>query len=74
MSSVRELPERVQEAMQMQVEVKGKNESGGIRETEINEAEGLKWSRILASEAQKQEKLDYDEGELNFYPTSFCEN
>ena len=62
------LPERVQEAMQMQVEAERKKravvlESEGIRESEINKAEGLKRSKILASEALKQEKLNQANGE-----------
>ena len=56
------LPERVQEAMQMQVEAERKKraqvlESEGMRESEINVAEGKKRSRILASEAQKIEQV-----------------
>lgn len=67
------LPERVQEAMQMQVEAERKKraavlESEGIRESEINKAEGLKRSRILVSEAQKQEKLNLAEGEYSRCP------
>ena len=49
-----QLPPRVQEAMQMQVEAERKKraqilESEGIRESAINVAEGEKQSRILAS-------------------------
>lgn len=48
------LPVRVQEAMQMQVEAERKKraailESEGIREADINVAEGKRQSRILAS-------------------------
>lgn len=48
------LPPRVQEAMQMQVEAERKKraailESEGIREAEINVAEGKKRAKILAS-------------------------
>jgi len=48
------LPARVQEAMQMQVEAERKKraailESEGIREAEINVAEGKRLARILAS-------------------------
>ena len=48
------LPARVQEAMQMQVEAERKKraailESEGIREADINVAEGKKRSKILAS-------------------------
>lgn len=64
------LPERVQEAMQMQVEAERKKratvlESEGIRESEINKAEGHKRSKILASEALKQEKLNQAEGKFS---------
>jgi regulator of protease activity HflC (stomatin/prohibitin superfamily) len=48
------LPARVQDAMQMQVEAERKKraailESEGIREAEINVAEGKKRSKILSS-------------------------
>ncbi|CAG2069170.1 unnamed protein product, partial [Timema podura] len=48
------LPTRVQEAMQMQVEAERKKraailESEGVREADINVAEGKRQSRILAS-------------------------
>lgn len=48
------LPSRVQEAMQMQVEAERKKraailESEGIREAEINVAEGKRLAQILAS-------------------------
>lgn len=63
-----QLPARVQEAMQMQVEAERKKrarvlESEGLRESDINVAEGKKRSRILASEAEKQEKINYAQGE-----------
>lgn len=52
------LPERVQEAMQMQVEAERKKravvlESEGRREAEINVAKGEKTAKIYASEADK---------------------
>ena len=61
------LPNRVQEAMQMQVEAERKKraavlESEGRREAEINIAEGMKRSRILASEAMKAEQINSAEG------------
>lgn len=48
------LPSRVHEAMQMQVEAERKKraailESEGIREADINVAEGKKRSQVLAS-------------------------
>lgn len=48
------MPARVQEAMQMQVEAERKKraailESEGVREAEINVAEGKRLARILAS-------------------------
>lgn len=50
------LPQRVQEAMQMQVEAERKKraailESEGVREAEVNVAEGKRLARILASGA-----------------------
>lgn len=64
------LPDRVQEAMQMQVEAERKKraavlESEGIREAEINVAEGKKRARILASEAEKIEQINQAQGEAN---------
>jgi len=61
------LPERVQDAMQMQVEAERKKraailESEGIKAAEINIAEGKKQSRILQSEAEKQEMINAAEG------------
>lgn len=62
------LPDRVHEAMQMQVEAERKKraailESEGIREAEINIAEGKRKSRILASEAERQENINKASGE-----------
>lgn len=62
------MPERVQEAMQMQVEAERKKraailQSEGVREAEINIAEGKKTSRILASEAFRQEQVNQATGE-----------
>ncbi|XP_076332431.1 stomatin-like protein 2, mitochondrial isoform X2 [Tachypleus tridentatus] len=62
------LPERVKDAMQMQVEAERKKraavlESEGIREADINRAEGTKKARILASEAQKMEQINQAQGE-----------
>lgn len=64
------LPERIQEAMQMQVEAERKKrarvlESEGLREAEINVAEGNKRSRILASEAEKLEQINRAQGLFN---------
>ncbi|KAA0183327.1 hypothetical protein HAZT_HAZT004584 [Hyalella azteca] len=61
------LPSRVQEAMQMQVEAERKKratvlESEGIREAEINVAEGRRQARILASEAEKLEQINVATG------------
>lgn len=61
------LPERVQEAMQMQVEAERKKrarvlESEGIRESEINVAEGKKKAQILASEAERMERINKAQG------------
>ncbi|GFW47678.1 stomatin-like protein 2, mitochondrial [Trichonephila clavipes] len=57
------LPQRVNEAMQMQVEAERKKraailESEGIREADINVAEGKKRARILSSEAEKTEQIN----------------
>ncbi|XP_058808837.1 stomatin-like protein 2, mitochondrial [Phymastichus coffea] len=62
------LPERVHEAMQMQVEAERKKraailESEGIREADINIAEGKRQAKILASEAEKQEFINKANGE-----------
>merc|ERR1711953_214315 len=57
------LPERIQEAMQMQVEAERKKraailESEGIRSAEINVAEGRKQAAILKSEAEKAQLIN----------------
>lgn len=57
------LPEKVQEAMQMQVEAERKKrarvlDSEGLREAAINVAEGKKRSQVLASEADKAEQIN----------------
>jgi len=57
------LPDRVQEAMQMQVEAERKKraavlESEGIKTAEINIAEGKKQSEILKSEAEKAQLIN----------------
>ncbi|MCL4121450.1 UNVERIFIED_CONTAM: hypothetical protein GTU68_011700 [Idotea baltica] len=61
------LPQRIQDAMQMQVEAERQKratilESEGIREAEINVAEGKRKSQILASEAEKLEQINVAEG------------
>jgi len=61
------MPERVQEAMQMQVEAERKKraailESEGIKTAEINVAEGQKQAKILESEAQKQQLINEAQG------------
>jgi len=61
------LPPKVQEAMQMQVEAERKKraavlQSEGIRESEINVAEGRRQARILASEADKTEQVNKAKG------------
>merc|ERR1719278_789235 len=61
------MPERVQEAMQMQVEAERKKraailESEGIKTAEINVAEGGKQSKILESEAEKQQLINEAQG------------
>ncbi|XP_054754365.1 stomatin-like protein stl-1 [Lytechinus pictus] len=63
-----ELPSKVKEAMQMQVEAERRKravvlESEGIREYEINVAEGKKNATILASEAIKREEINRADGE-----------
>lgn len=57
------LPERIQEAMQMQVEAERKKranvlESEGIKASEINIAEGKKQATILQSEAEKAQLIN----------------
>jgi len=64
------LPNRVQEAMQMQVEAERKKraailESEGMREADINIAEGKKTARILTSEAEKQETINKAVGDAS---------
>lgn len=64
------LPQRVHEAMQMQVEAERKKraavlESEGIREADINVAEGQRRARILASEAERMELINKAQGEAN---------
>ncbi|RDD37345.1 Stomatin-like protein 2, mitochondrial [Trichoplax sp. H2] len=63
-----QLPSRVKEAMQMQVEAERKKraqvlESEGVREAAINVAEGERQSKILASEALKMEQINLATGE-----------
>lgn len=63
-----QLPTRVHEAMQMQVEAERRKratilESEGVREADINVAEGKRQSRILASEAQRMEQINHANGE-----------
>jgi len=57
------MPERIQQAMQMQVEAERKKrasilESEGHRDAAVNVAEGAKRARILASEAYLQEQIN----------------
>ena len=73
------LPDRVQEAMQMQVEAERKKratvlESEGTREAEINVAEGQKRSRVLASEALKFELTNRAQGELSIVTFTACQH
>ncbi|XP_033337742.2 stomatin like 2 [Megalopta genalis] len=61
------LPQRVQEAMQMQVEAERKKRAAVLnseaqRESEINIAEGKRSAQILASEAAKQEEINKADG------------
>lgn len=61
------LPNRIHEAMQMQVEAERRKravvlESEGIRESDINVAEGKRQARILASEAEMQESINIAAG------------
>ncbi|CAI5439145.1 unnamed protein product [Caenorhabditis angaria] len=63
-----QMPTKIQEAMQMQVEAERKKraailESEGVREAAINKAEGQKRSAILASEASQAEKVNLARGE-----------
>lgn len=62
------LPNRIHEAMQMQVEAERRKravvlESEGIREADINVAEGKRKAKILASEAERQESINIAEGQ-----------
>lgn len=64
------LPERIAEAMQMQVEAERKKraavlESEGLREASINKAEGEKQSKILVSEANQLEQINKARGEAD---------
>ncbi|CAL1270456.1 unnamed protein product [Larinioides sclopetarius] len=64
------LPQRVNEAMQMQVEAERKKraailESEGVREADINVAEGKKRAKILNAEAEKQEQINRAQGEAS---------
>ena len=63
-----QLPTKVKEAMQMQVEAERKKranilDSEGARESAINRAEGLRQSKILASEAMRIEQVNMAKGE-----------
>ena len=62
------MPERVQDAMQQQVEAERKKrarilESEGLKEASINKAEGEKQSAILVSEAKHLEQINQAKGE-----------
>jgi len=62
------LPDRVQEAMQMQVEAERKKraailESEGVKTADINIAEGKKQAAILASEAEKAQLINAATGQ-----------
>lgn len=64
-----QVPKRVQEAMQMQVEAERKKraavlESEGRKEADINVAEGKRQAQILSSEAFKIEQINRAEGEV----------
>ncbi|XP_076801986.1 stomatin-like protein stl-1 [Clavelina lepadiformis] len=63
-----QVPERVQDAMQMQVAAERKKraqilESEGQKEAAINVAQGQRESQILSSEAEKIEKINQAEGD-----------
>ncbi|XP_008285549.1 stomatin-like protein 2, mitochondrial [Stegastes partitus] len=63
-----QLPNRVKESMQMQVEAERRKratvlESEGTREAAINVAEGSKQAQILASEGEKAEQINKAAGE-----------
>lgn len=62
-----DVPQRVREAMQMQVEAERKKrasilESEGKRESSVNIALGKREAQILASESEKVEKINQAEG------------
>ncbi|CAI4227704.1 unnamed protein product [Auanema sp. JU1783] len=62
------MPDKIQEAMQMQVEAERKKraavlDSEGKRAASINLAEGEKRSKILASEAREAEQINIAKGE-----------
>ncbi|KAK6042713.1 SPFH/Band 7/PHB domain protein [Cooperia oncophora] len=62
------MPEKIQEAMQMQVEAERKKraailESEGHRESAINKAEGEKRAKILESEAREAEQINVARGQ-----------
>ncbi|KAL6115285.1 stoml2 [Pungitius sinensis] len=63
-----QVPPRVKDSMQMQVEAERKKratvlESEGTREADINIAEGRKQAQILASEGEKAEQINKAAGE-----------
>merc|ERR1711997_1444868 len=63
-----DMPSRIKEAMQMQVEAERKKraailESEGVKTAEINIAEGRKQSKILQSEAEKQQLINEAQGQ-----------
>ncbi|CAH8827099.1 unnamed protein product [Trichobilharzia szidati] len=63
-----QVPQKIKEAMQMQVEAERKKrasilESEGQRESAINRAEGLKRSQVLESEGRRIEIVNRAEGE-----------
>ena len=63
-----QVPPRVKESMQMQVEAERRKratvlESEGTREAQINVAEGHKQAQILASEGEKAEQINRASGE-----------
>ncbi|PIK52258.1 putative stomatin-like protein 2, mitochondrial [Apostichopus japonicus] len=65
-----ELPNKVREAMQMQVEAERKKravvlESEGLRESAINVAEGKKRAQILESEAVKMQQVNIARGDAS---------
>lgn len=62
------MPQKIQEAMQMQVEAERRKraailESEGRRDAAVNVAEGEKQARILASEAAMQQQMNEARGE-----------